>query len=115
MTLIQKEIKKFFDKLDLKEYSIPVNIEEKIRSEGIILNKNYLDFKDNICGEIKKENGKFIININGVHHYYRQRFTMAHELAHFELHRDLIGEGVDDNIDYKKLYRKNNKIGRAHV
>ena len=40
MTLIQKEIKKFFDKLDLKEYSIPVNIEEKIRSEGIILNKN---------------------------------------------------------------------------
>ena len=35
---------------------------------------------------------------------------MAHELAHFELHKHLIGEGVDDNMEYKKLYRKNNKI-----
>ena len=94
----------------LLKHKVPVNIEEQIRSEGIILNKSYLDFEKGTCGELKKENGKFIINISWVDHYYRKRFTMAHELAHFELHKHLIGEGVDDNMEYKKLYRKNNKI-----
>lgn len=97
--------------LILKEFSIPVNIEKMIHDKGIDLNKNYIEFEAEISGEIKKENGKFIININGSDHYYRKRFTMAHELAHFELHKDLIGEeGVDDTSEYKKLYRNNNKI-----
>ena len=33
-----------------------VNIEDKIRRNGIELNKNYLEFEADICGEIKKEN-----------------------------------------------------------
>ena len=94
----------------LLKHKVPVNIEEQIRSEGIILNKSYLDFEKGICGELKNENGKFIINISWVDHYYRKRFTMAHELGHFILHKDLIGNGVDDNKEYKKLYRTNNKI-----
>ncbi len=97
----------------LLKHKVPVNIEEQIRSEGIILNKSYLDFEKGICGELKKENGKFIINISWVDHYYRKRFTMAHELGHFILHKDLIGNGVDDNKEYKKLYRTNNKITNA--
>lgn len=99
----------------LKEFSLPANIEDKIReNKDIELNKNYLEFEANISGEIKKENNKFIININGADHYYRKRFTMAHELAHFELHKDLIGDGVDDSLEYKKFYRKNNKINDEH-
>lgn len=27
----------------------------------------------------------------------RQRFTAAHEIGHFDLHKDLIGEGIRDN------------------
>lgn len=33
----------------------------------------------------------------------RQRFTLAHEIAHYLLHRDYIGGGVVDNV----LYRSN--------
>ena len=95
------------------KHKVPVNIEEQIRNEGIILDKSYLGFEDNICGEIKKEGDKFVINISGVDHYYRKRFTMAHELGHFILHKDLIGNGVDDNKEYKKLNRTNNKITNA--
>jgi Zn-dependent peptidase ImmA (M78 family) len=94
----------------LSKHKVPVNIEEQIRGEGIILDKNYPYFEVDILGEIKKENDKFFINIRGVDHYYRKRFTMAHELGHFILHKDLIGNGVDDNKEYKKLYRANNKI-----
>jgi Zn-dependent peptidase ImmA (M78 family) len=45
----------------------------------------------------------FAIYLNSVDHPNRKRFTYAHEIAHFILHRDLIGDGVIDNA----LYRSN--------
>ena len=41
-------------------------------------------------GQIGKENGDFVIRINRHEAKYRQRFTLAHELAHFLLHRERI-------------------------
>ena len=43
-----------------------------------------------ISGQIGEENGDFVIRINRHEAKHRQRFTLAHELAHFLLHRDLI-------------------------
>ena len=112
---INKQIEIFNSDLNnLPEDKIPVNIEEKIRKNNIELNKYCFDLKDDILGEIKKENGKFIINIQARDHYYRKRFTMGHELAHFIKHKELIGDGVDDgkvgNKLYRTIYRKNDKI-----
>ena len=39
------------------------------------------------------------INANDVPR--RQRFTLAHEIAHYVLHRDLIGDGIEDNALYR--------------
>ena len=36
----------------------------------------------------------FSIGVNGREGYKRKRFTMAHELAHFLLHKDLITNGI---------------------
>jgi Zn-dependent peptidase ImmA (M78 family) len=41
-------------------------------------------------GQIGQEDGEFVIRINRHEAKHRQRFTLAHELAHFLLHRDLI-------------------------
>lgn len=41
-------------------------------------------------GQISKENDDFVIRINRHEAKHRQRFTLAHELAHFILHRDRI-------------------------
>ena len=41
-------------------------------------------------GQIGQENGDFVIRINRHEAKHRQRFTLAHELAHYLLHRDLI-------------------------
>lgn len=41
-------------------------------------------------GQIGKENGDFVIRINRHEAKHRQRFTLAHELAHYLLHRDRI-------------------------
>ena len=43
-----------------------------------------------ISGQISQEHGKFVIRINRHEARHRQRFTLAHELAHYLLHEELI-------------------------
>src|SRR5690606_15966338 len=45
--------------------------------------------------------GKVVIRVNRHDVKERQRFTLAHEIAHFLLHRDQIGEGITDDILYR--------------
>lgn len=79
----------------------PVNVEAIISGLGIELDKKAI-LDTRISGELSKSpEGHFRISVNGSEHYYRKRFTMAHELGHFLLHADLIGNGVDDNKAYR--------------
>lgn len=39
----------------------------------------------------------FVIFVNDNEAYVRQRFTAAHEIGHFVLHKDKIGDGIEDN------------------
>lgn len=43
----------------------------------------------------------FRIRINRHELAERQRFTLAHEIGHYVLHRDKIGGGIVDNIMYR--------------
>ena len=64
-------------------------------------------------GQIKQESGAFVIRINRHEAKHRQRFTLAHELAHYLLHRDLIiaeggwsenvllRSGQPENVEYE--------------
>lgn len=54
-----------------------------------------------ISGEIKDEKGVIVIRVNRHDTKERQRFTLAHEIAHFLLHRDRIGDGITDDILYR--------------
>ncbi len=57
---------------------------------------------NNLSGLIKRESdGKFNIYVNRNHHVHRRRFTIAHEIAHFILHKDEIGDGVTDDALYR--------------
>ena len=79
---------------------IPVPIEQIINDCGIILK---LIFDENgSSGSIKVTNDrKYIISVNVLHIYGRQRFTMAHELAHYILHKDEIDvNGISDDAIY---------------
>ncbi len=45
-------------------------------------------------GQIAQEDGEFVIRINRHEAQHRQRFTLAHELAHYLLHRErIVAEG----------------------
>jgi hypothetical protein len=58
----------------------------------------------NISGEIRPSPtapSGFKIRINRHDKKARQRFTAAHEVAHFLLHADRIGNGIADNVLYR--------------
>ena len=64
------------------------------------------NWPDDIAGMVqtdKKRGGsrRYVIYVNDKHHANRQRFTIAHEIAHIILHEHLIGEGIKDNGLYR--------------
>lgn len=86
----------------LKE--VPVKIATIARQLGIEVKAATL--KPKISGQIQKsETSKsgYRIRVNRHEAATRQRFTIAHEIGHYLLHRDAIGDGIEDTI----LYRSN--------
>lgn len=57
---------------------------------------------DNVSGFIEKvDDYDYRIVYNSRHARVRQRFTIAHELGHFYLHRQILGCGTGDNKAYR--------------
>jgi Zn-dependent peptidase ImmA (M78 family) len=56
---------------------------------------------DSEAGRIQREGGRYAITVNGRDAPRRRRFTLAHEIAHYVLHRDLIGDGIVDSPLYR--------------
>jgi Zn-dependent peptidase ImmA (M78 family) len=64
------------------------------------------DWPDTISGMIVRDAERggesgFAIYVNSKHSEVRRRFTIAHEIAHFVLHRDLIGDGITEDALYR--------------
>lgn len=57
-----------------------------------------------VSGEIRPDPehlGSFIIRVNRHDSAERQRFTLAHEISHFLLHKDEIKDGIVDDVLYR--------------
>lgn len=90
--------------------SIPVDVEGLVWALGIVLRKPYL--ANNVSGMIRKTGDTFEISVNARHAPTRQRFTIAHEIGHFVLHRSLMGDGNVDDCAYRSDGSvTNNRIG----
>ncbi|KQO75409.1 ImmA/IrrE family metallo-endopeptidase [Rhizobium sp. Leaf262] len=81
---------------------IPVKVGELAASFGVTVKVTTLDV--GISGMIEPcqtSQSGYKITINKHEPKHRQRFTLAHEIAHFLLHKELIGVGLTDNILYR--------------
>lgn len=70
------------------------------------LNVYYVDWQDDMSGMIKADDALggssgYAIFVNQNHHPNRRRFTIAHEIAHFVRHKELIGNGIFDDALYR--------------
>lgn len=79
---IQKTTHKLLQLAQVNEPAIPVEQIVELRGPQI----RYVGFEDELSGLIFREEGRPIIGINKRHSRQRQRFTIAHEFGHLELH-----------------------------
>jgi Zn-dependent peptidase ImmA (M78 family) len=87
---IEEQAQALLNELNIR--SIPVPLERIARALGARLSFSPLD--EELSGMIYIKNSVPIIGVNSLHHPHRQRFTLAHEIAHLHLHRDQITHAV---------------------
>jgi Zn-dependent peptidase ImmA (M78 family) len=73
-------------------HKIPIPVERIAKSLGAQVRYSPLD--EELSGMVFIKDGIPIIGVNSLHHPNRQRFTIAHEIAHMYLHRDFITSSV---------------------
>lgn len=81
------------------QQAYPVKVGALARDLGLVVRE--IDMSDDISGSLKREDGQWVIRVNRRHAKVRQRFTVAHEIAHYLLHRDKIDKGLTDDTFYR--------------
>lgn len=76
----------------------PMDVEGLATSIGLKVAMQALP--NEISGYLRKKDGIWILGVNALHHPNRRRFTIAHELGHYFLHRHL-GD-FEDTILFRK-------------
>lgn len=85
--------KKFIDgKGNLKLDQIAANLN---------INVVYEILEPEVSGYFKSKNGIYYIGINSNHNKRRQRFTLAHELGHFYLHKSSGDVSFQDEVFFR--------------
>src|ERR1700691_4612477 len=101
---VEARASKLLANLGIEE--IPVPVEKIAKSLGARVRFSPLD--DELSGFVFIKDGVPIIGVNSLHHPNRQRFTIAHEIAHLQLHRDWITTTVHVDKDFPALMRDAN-------
>lgn len=87
------------------QLSAPVNVIGLANDMGIKVWTSQ-SLADDISGKLFKDvklagESGYAILVNGKHVEGRQRFTIAHEIAHFILHRNEVGNGIVEDAFYR--------------
>lgn len=78
--------------------SVPVNVNALARQ--LRLRVRSVPLAESIAGMLTREADGWTVTVNAAHAESRQRFTIAHEIGHFVLHRDRLGTGTNDSTSY---------------
>jgi len=81
----QDQVAELLEKSNVIRPPVPV---EKIAARlGIVV--RYSPAKDELSGALIRNSKEVVIGVNSAHHEHRQRFTIAHEIGHFLLHKGI--------------------------
>lgn len=85
--------------------AIPLDVFKLAELMGLRLSFQKMD--DDMSGFLEKQGQQWVVGINSNHNIVRQRFTAAHEIAHFVLHR-----GDQQRFDDVTFARRSNDRNR---
>lgn len=100
----RKNLQQIANSLIGENAKLPINIDKIIKNEGIKL----IPYdEDGVSGILIIEPNNTIIGFSSKESKNRQRFTKAHELGHFMLHR---GGSLFIDKDFKTMYRPSSNV-----
>jgi Zn-dependent peptidase ImmA (M78 family) len=83
--------------------SPPIDVHQIATDLGLKI-WEFSNMSDSVSGKLYRDHLSpkgWSIGVNANNSSTRKRFTIAHELGHFLLHRDFLGEGVADDEFYR--------------
>jgi len=86
--------------------SPPVPVERIAKALGAQVRYSPLD--EELSGMIYVQDGTPIIGVNSLHHPNRQRFTIAHEIGHLQLHHSQLTGKIHVDKQFPILMRDTN-------
>lgn len=92
---IQDLVANILKEQKIKESPVDVDAVAKALGATVIYSPS---LNNDLSGMIFIEGDKTIIGVNSVHHRNRQRFTIAHEIGHFLLHKN-VNESNSIHVD----------------
>ncbi|SRR5258706_16083512 len=96
---------------DITDLFAPISIEEIVKMRGLTIVPYPLG--DDVSGLLAIQEGKGTIGYNQNEPKVRRRFTIAHELGHFELHRDKSDLFVDKQFIYRSKQSGNTAVNQT--
>lgn len=103
-SILHSNTKTSFDVVRPYLESAPVDLEGIAVALGLLV-FDVDTFQHDESGRIRRmfegDRTEYMIEINSHHSENRRRFTLAHEISHYLLHRDKIGDGVTDDMLYR--------------
>lgn len=94
----------------LSEIHLPIKIEEIAKLRGVKVIPYPLG--EDVSGLLSIEDGQGTIGYNQTEPKIRRRFTIAHELGHYELHKDKSDLFVDKQFIYRSEKSKSTAINQ---
>jgi Zn-dependent peptidase ImmA (M78 family) len=85
MPSVRQNVKELLKQSAVKKPPVPV---ERI-AQHLGLDVRYAPFEGDLSGALIRTKEETYIGVNSFHHSNRQRFTIAHEIAHYLLHKGL--------------------------
>ncbi|MEJ7736322.1 MAG: ImmA/IrrE family metallo-endopeptidase [Chitinophagaceae bacterium] len=101
------EIAQEVNKLLLNHQTLPIPVDNVVADCGLKMIS--YDLGDNISGVLIIENGQATIGFNKNESRVRNRFSVAHELGHYILHKD--GSDLFVDKQFRVMYRGTNTDG----
>lgn len=102
----KRRARELISRFDITRPPIPIDVIAK----KLGIDVRYVPLEDELSGMIFLNDGP-VVAINSRHHANRQRFTLAHEIGHFELHLKDIGREVHVDKKFVALARSPRSSG----